>query len=113
MSRLTSSGLADTSDPRVLGQLRDKHLPRHGALPEVAHLDDAVDLNQKLGMLPRRSGTGSDMLPNEHLTLVHARLPGQRGRRSPHGARARALRERAASCLGRGPEHRSAPTTRS
>lgn len=29
-------------------------------------------------MLPRRSGTGSDMLPNEHLTLVHARLSGQR-----------------------------------
>ncbi|KAH8063533.1 hypothetical protein JL722_2708 [Aureococcus anophagefferens] len=77
-SRLTSSGLADACDPRILGQLRDKHLPRHGALPEVAHLDDAVDLNQKLGMLPRRSGTGSDMLPNEHLTLVHARLPGQR-----------------------------------
>ncbi|EGB05758.1 hypothetical protein AURANDRAFT_66202 [Aureococcus anophagefferens] len=60
-SRLTSSGLADACDPRILGQLRDKHLPRHGALPEVAHLDDAVDLNQKLGMLPRRSGTGPDL----------------------------------------------------
>ena len=74
MSRLTSSGLADTSDPRVLGQLRDKHLPRHGALPELAHLDDAVDfdldLRETYRMLPRRSGTGPDMLPNEHLTLV-------------------------------------------
>ncbi|EGB02579.1 hypothetical protein AURANDRAFT_68750, partial [Aureococcus anophagefferens] len=60
--------------------LRDKHLPRHGALPELAHLDDAVDfdldLRETYRMLPRRSGTGPDMLPNEHLTLVTRGYPG-------------------------------------
>jgi hypothetical protein len=80
---LTSSGLGDLSDPRIVAQLAAKHPLRatemDGDLARFGPIEDLViDLTQTFQRLPRRSGTGPDGLRNGHLTALARPFEGRR-----------------------------------
>ena len=83
---LTSSGLGDLSDPRVVEQLRGKHPARKAEVPES--IDDLgpfrrihVDLRPTLRGLHRHAGTGVSGFRNEYLIALTEHFSDPRARR--------------------------------